>query len=103
MVFKYEFVKKIYDFLIFNGEFISHFDLIGIVDYCKRYADGAYNVQKETFKPIPVQYDVETAEKIQTEYDASIPLDKIPDKRKWRDARLANLAKMKKQLEDKNS
>ncbi|XP_078319843.1 lambda-crystallin homolog isoform X2 [Crassostrea virginica] len=80
-----------------------HLNADGIVDYCKRYADGAYNVQKETFKPIPVQYDVETAQKIQAEYDASIPLDKIPDKRKWRDARLANLAKMKKQLEDKNS
>ncbi|XP_062583587.1 lambda-crystallin-like [Saccostrea cucullata] len=78
-----------------------HLNADGIVDYCKRYADGAYNVQKETFKPIPVQYDVETAEKIQAEYNASIPLDKIPDKRKWRDTRLANLAKMKKQLEDK--
>lgn len=76
-----------------------HLNADGIVDYCKRYADGAYNVQKETFKPIPVQYDVETAEKIQAEYNASIPLDKIPEKRKWRDARLANLAKMKKHLE----
>lgn len=73
------------------------------MDYCKRYADGAYNVQKETFKQIPVQYDVETAEKIQAEYNASIPLDKISEKRKWRDTRLANLAKMKKALNEKKS
>ncbi|KAK3097163.1 hypothetical protein FSP39_006975 [Pinctada imbricata] len=78
-------------------------DKPGIVDYCKRYAQGAYNVQQETFKPVPVMYDVETAEKIQKEYQASLPLDKIPERRKWRDARLAGLAKLKKEAEEKKT
>lgn len=75
-----------------------HLNADGIVDYCKRYADGAVNVQKQTFKQIPVLYDVDTAEKIQIEYAKSMPLDKIQEKRKWRDDRLAALAKLKKQM-----
>lgn len=71
----------------------------GITDYCKRYADGAFNVQKETFKQVPVRYDVATAEKVQAEYDQTIPLDKIPDRRRWRDKRLAELSKLKKSLD----
>lgn len=80
-----------------------HFILIclGIVDYCQRYAEGAVNVQDKTFKQVPVLYDVPTAEKIQAEYNNTMPLDKIQEKRKWRDDRLAALAKLKKEI-DKN-
>lgn len=76
-----------------------HLNADGITDYCKRYADGAFNVQKETFKQVPVRYDVATAEKVQAEYDQTIPLDKIPDRRRWRDKRLAELSKLKKSLD----
>lgn len=67
----------------------------GIADYCERYAEGAYNVQKETFKPVPVMYDVDTAKQIQEEYKSSIPLDSIANRRQWRDKRLAELSKLK--------
>jgi len=72
--------------------------ILGIVDYCKRYSEGAVKVQDQTFKQIPVLYDVPTAEKIQAEYNQTMPLDKIQDKRRWRDDRLAALAKLKQQM-----
>ncbi|CAC5392506.1 CRYL1 [Mytilus coruscus] len=75
-----------------------HLNADGIVDYCKRYAEGAVDVQKKTFKPIPTLYDVPTAEKIQAEYNNTMPLDKIQNKRLWRDNRLAALAKLKKEI-----
>lgn len=66
-----------------------------MVDYCERYADGAEKVQRETFKQIPVKYDIPTAEKIQEEFKSYLPLDKIPQRRKWRDGQLAALANLK--------
>lgn len=75
-----------------------HLNANGIVDYCQRYAEGAVSVQQKTFKQIPVLYDTATAEKIQTEYRNAMPLDKLQDKRKWRDDRLAALAKLKKEM-----
>ena len=59
------------------------------------YAQGAVNVQKETFQQIPVLYDTDTAMKIEEEFQTSLPLDKLQDRRKWRDSMLAGLAKFK--------
>ena len=67
----------------------------GIKDYCERYAAGAVNVQKETFQQIPVLYDTETAMKIEEEFQTTLPVDKLQDRRKWRDGMLAGLAKFK--------
>ncbi|KAL5009514.1 hypothetical protein ScPMuIL_011819 [Solemya velum] len=72
-----------------------HLNANGMVDYCQRYADGAEKVQKETFKQIPVKYDIPTAEKIQEEFESYLPLDKIPQRRTWRDGWLAALASLK--------
>lgn len=77
-----------------------HLNANGITDYCERYAEGAYNVQKETFKPVPVMYDVSTAEKVQEEFNQTIPLDKLAERRRWRDKRLAELSKLKKTLDE---
>ncbi|XP_060080220.1 lambda-crystallin homolog [Ylistrum balloti] len=76
-----------------------HLNANGITDYCDRYAEGAYNVQKETFKPVPVMYDVATAQKVQEEFNQTIPLDKLAERRSWRDKRLAELSKLKKTLD----
>nr|KAG5711006.1 hypothetical protein BaRGS_013740 [Batillaria attramentaria] len=78
-----------------------HLNADGIVDYCKRYADGAYSVC-QTMKPPPIQYDVPTAEKVQAEFASSIPVDKIPERRQWRDDRLAALATLKRQRDNKD-
>lgn len=83
-----------------------HLNANGIKDYCERYAQGAVNVQKETFQQIPVLYDTETAMKIEEEFQTSLPLDKLQERRKWRDSMLAGLSKFKsdskKEEEDKS-
>ncbi|XP_052808553.1 lambda-crystallin-like [Mya arenaria] len=78
-----------------------HLNANGIKDYCERYAQGAVNVQKETFQQIPVLYDTETAQKIQEEWTNSLPLDTLPERRVWRDEMLAKLSKLK--IEDSKS
>ncbi|CAL1539451.1 unnamed protein product [Lymnaea stagnalis] len=77
-----------------------HLNADGIVDYCKRYAQGAYSVCS-TFTPPPIMYDVPTAERVLEEMQATIPLEKVADRRKWRDQRLAALAALKTQLKEK--
>ncbi|RUS83206.1 hypothetical protein EGW08_009017 [Elysia chlorotica] len=77
-----------------------HLNADGIVDYCKRYAQGAYNVCT-TFEPPPVLYDVPTAEKILSEVEETIPLDKVVERRAWRDENLAALAALKRNRKDK--
>ncbi|KAL4232707.1 Crystallin [Mactra antiquata] len=72
-----------------------HLNANGIKDYCERYAQGAVEVQKETFHPLPVMYDTETAEKIEQELQSTLPLEKLQDRRVWRDGMLAGLAKYK--------
>ncbi len=69
----------------------------GVVDYCDRYAAGAYKVC-ETMTPPPVLYDQATALTVQQDLSVDIPLDKLTDRRRWRDERLAALAKLKKHL-----
>ncbi|XP_041354341.1 lambda-crystallin homolog isoform X2 [Gigantopelta aegis] len=75
-----------------------HLNADGIVDYCKRYADGAYRVSS-TFKPPPIQYDIPTAESVMKEMEKTIPVERLSDRRKWRDDRLAALAMLKKDID----
>jgi len=77
-----------------------HLNADGIVDYCQRYAQGAYKVC-ETLVPPPVMYDVTTAQKVLTEMETTIPLDQVPARRQWRDQRLAALAGLKSKLKEK--
>ncbi|KAK3770416.1 hypothetical protein RRG08_012159 [Elysia crispata] len=77
-----------------------HLNADGIVDYCNRYAQGAYNVCT-TFKPPPIMYDVPTAEKMLQEIKKAIPVDKVQERRTWRDERLAALAALKRNLKEK--
>lgn len=78
-----------------------HLNADGIVDYCKRYADGAYRVC-QTMTPPPIQYDISTAEKVLEVFQSTIPLDKIAERRQWRDNRLAALASMKRLSDTKD-
>ena len=82
---------------------VCYFPALGIKDYCERYAQGAVNVQNETFQQIPVLYDTETATKIQEEFQTSLPVDKLQDRRKWRDSMLAGLAKFKSDSKKEDS
>ncbi|GBM86198.1 Lambda-crystallin [Araneus ventricosus] len=68
----------------------------GMMDYCKRYANGIFNVS-ETFGPVP-KMEGEVAEEIHGQLCEKIPLHSLDVQRKWRDERLACLARLKKTL-----
>lgn len=67
-------------------------------DYCKRYGEGIYKVS-ETFGPNPLTAG-ELAEKVHKEICKISPLEKLAERRQWRDARLTALAQMKRILEE---
>ena len=71
--------------------------LPGMKNYCDRYGEGIYNVAK-SFGPVeklqgaPAKTMAETMDKL-------VPLDKLDERRQWRDKRLSALAKMKKDMD----
>ncbi|KAK3597073.1 hypothetical protein CHS0354_022079 [Potamilus streckersoni] len=69
----------------------------GIKDFCERYSKDIYTLQ-ESFGP-PIALEGGLIDKVQQEMEKIIPLDKLEERRKWRDERLSALAKLKKQLE----
>ncbi|KFM79276.1 Lambda-crystallin-like protein, partial [Stegodyphus mimosarum] len=73
-----------------------HLNADGMLDYCSRYADGIYNVS-ETFGPVP-HMEGEMAEEINRQLCEKVPLNCLEMKRKWRDERLACLAKLKRSM-----
>lgn len=73
-----------------------HLNAEGIVNYCDRYAASALKVS-ETFKPPPL-YDIPTSKKLNEYFSQYIPLDKMDERRQWRDECLAKLAKLKKEI-----
>ena len=68
-----------------------------MLDYCDRFGDMIYEVCTQ-FGPIP-KLGGETAEKIFNELSKEAPVDKLVERRRWRDARLAGLAKLKNEME----
>ncbi|XP_054718034.1 lambda-crystallin-like [Uloborus diversus] len=75
-----------------------HLNAEGMLDYCKRYGEGIYKVSN-TFGPNP-RMEGEAAKRVHEELCKISPLEKIAERRKWRDARLTALAKMKRILEE---
>lgn len=77
----------------------SYLNANGMVDFCQRYADKILQQQIESGGPIALEGD--TLHKIQGELEKRIPLDKLEDRRKWRDERLVELFKLKMQEKKK--
>ena len=69
----------------------------GMLSYCDRYGDMIYKITSD-FGPAP-KWEGPTAEKIAREMNERLPVDTLPERRRWRDARLAALAKLKKELD----
>ncbi|KAG0412420.1 hypothetical protein HPB47_010431 [Ixodes persulcatus] len=65
-----------------------------MVEYCQKYAKGIVKVS-QSFGPVP-SYDGPTLDKVNKELVEKIPVKDLPKWRKWRDMRLAALAKLKK-------
>lgn len=72
----------------------AHLNAEGFKDYCSRYTESMHNVCK-TFKPIP-KITGPTADNIADQLEANTPVDKLAEKRIWRDVSLMKLAQLKK-------
>ncbi len=68
--------------------------------YCERYGETIYNVSK-SFGDIP-KWEGPTAERIVAEMNEKFPLDTLVERRRWRDARLSALAKLKKEMKEQD-
>lgn len=65
-------------------------------EYFAKYADGIYEVTQD-FGPNPLMKG-EVADKITRDLTSKIPVDKLQERRKWRDERLVALSQLKKKM-----
>lgn len=64
--------------------------LSGIRDYCERYGANIETICHEQGSPRPLSGA--TLDKLEEDCNRIVPLDKIDERRKWRDERLAALS-----------
>eukprot|EP00057_Strongylocentrotus_purpuratus_P034222 XP_794386.1 PREDICTED: lambda-crystallin homolog [Strongylocentrotus purpuratus] len=76
---------------------VMHLNAEGMQSYMERYTQSIEHVLGN-FGPTPT-FTGSGLEQIIKEMDAKIPLDKLEERRQWRDTRLAALAKLKRDLE----
>ncbi|ELU04675.1 hypothetical protein CAPTEDRAFT_155064 [Capitella teleta] len=74
-----------------------HLNAEGMANYSERYGEMIYRIT-ETFGPNP-KWEGPGHEKIIQEMNEQIPLDTLAERRRWRDARLTALAKLKREME----
>lgn len=71
--------------------------LVGMLNYCERYAETIYNVSK-TLGPIK-PFEGAALHNVDQQLTAQVPLENLQEKRAWRNNCLASLAKLKKEIE----
>jgi len=74
-----------------------HLNAVGIRDYFNRYGKGIYDVSTD-FRPLS-RIEGPAVDRIEQEMLTKIPLDKLEERKKWRDDRLKAISKLKKQLD----
>lgn len=78
----------------FMGPWMTgHLNAVGLDDYLNRYNEGIYNVSKEC-QPL-LKIEGQTADKIIESMHKLVPLEKLEEKRVWRDKCLLELLKIK--------
>ncbi|XP_037081998.1 lambda-crystallin homolog isoform X1 [Pollicipes pollicipes] len=75
----------------------AHLNAEGMANYCDRYSKTVFSVS-ETFGPVP-RMEGKLAEEVDTQMTRIVPLEKLQERRAWRDARLAALARLKKDMD----
>ncbi|KAK3913432.1 Lambda-crystallin-like protein [Frankliniella fusca] len=75
----------------------AHLNAEGMVSYCERYASTIYSVS-QSMGPIP-HMEGKALENIQKQMCERIPLEKLQERRQWRDACLTKLSVLKKEVE----
>ncbi|XP_055611599.1 lambda-crystallin homolog [Uranotaenia lowii] len=74
----------------------AHLNAEGMLSYCDRYSNTIYAVS-QTMGPTP-KMDGKVAQQVSKELEQMVPLDKLPERRAWRDACLTKLAQLKKTI-----
>jgi len=81
-----------------------HLNAEGTQNYCDRYGDTIYNVSSD-LGPIPTgwkqasEMDKEEVKALHEAMCTTVPLEKLGERRVWRDKRLAALAKLKRDMD----
>lgn len=82
----------------FIGPFqVGHLNAVGIDSYLERYGPTILRLQSTMTHP--GRMGGELAQKVQDDMEKVVPLDAIPERRLWRQVRMARLAKMKRDLD----
>ncbi|KAK3926677.1 Lambda-crystallin-like protein [Frankliniella fusca] len=76
---------------------VAHLNAEGMANYCERYAPTIHSVS-ETIGPIPHLLN-ETHKTIHKQLCEVTPLDKLQERRQWRDACLTKLSVLKQEME----
>lgn len=71
----------------------AHLNANGCADYFNKYSEGIYNVSNDC-QPI-LRIDGKAAQQVVDSMMAQVPLERIVEKRRWRDSCLIELAKLK--------
>ncbi|XP_034238246.1 lambda-crystallin homolog [Thrips palmi] len=75
----------------------AHLNAEGMQNYCERYAPTIYSVS-QSMGPIPHMQN-ETLKTVHKQLCDSIPLDKLQERRQWRDTCLTRLSVLKQEME----
>lgn len=74
----------------------AHLNAVGVGDYMERYGEGIWNVSKEC-QPL-LRIEGEALQQVVDSMIREVPLDKLAEKRAWRDQCLIELASIKDKL-----
>ncbi|XP_019873310.1 lambda-crystallin [Aethina tumida] len=74
----------------------THLNAEGYVDYCKRYANTIYSVSQD-FAPLQ-KWEGPHVQEIAKQLENLVPLNRLQERRNWRDLCLTKLSQLKKEL-----
>lgn len=72
-------------------------NLLGMMNYCERYGETIYTVSK-TLGPV-TRFEGVDLQNVNRQLTCQVPLEKLQEKRAWRNQCLASLAKLKQTIE----
>lgn len=75
----------------------AHLNAEGMLNYCERYSKTIYAVS-ETMGPIPKMTGPQ-AEEVSKQLNEMVAIEKLPERRAWRDACLTKLSQLKNEME----
>ncbi|XP_026486372.1 lambda-crystallin [Vanessa tameamea] len=78
----------------------AHLNAEGMKSYIERYGETIHSVSN-TFGDIPRMTTSKSADTICAQLNAMVPLERLPERRAWRDACLTRLALLKKEMDTK--